>query len=181
MAANMEFVPLNIAVLTVSDTRTEETDTSGRYLQQALSEAGHNLAEKRIVKDDKYALRAILSQWIASDDVQVVITTGGTGFTGRDTTPEAVSVLFDKHIEGFGELFRHISYTEIGTSTVQSRAFGGMANGTAIFCVPGSTGACKTAWNGILQQQLDATHKPCNFVMHLKTAETGMCDSRSEP
>ena len=178
MAASTDFVPLNIAVLTVSDTRTEDTDTSGRYLQETLQSAGHRLAEKRIVKDDKYVLRAVLSQWIASEDIQVVITTGGTGFTGRDTTPEAISVLFDKHIEGFGELFRHISYTEIGTSTVQSRALGGMANGTAIFCVPGSTGACKTAWNGILKEQLDASHKPCNFVMHLKTTETGTCDSR---
>lgn len=160
--------PLNIAVLTVSDTRDEETDTSGRFLADAVSEAGHNLLEKRIVIDDKYQLRAVVSRWVASQDVQVVITTGGTGFTARDTTPEALSVLFDKHIEGFGELFRAVSYEEIGTSTVQSRALGGMANRTAIFCLPGSTGACRTGWSRILKEQLDASHRPCNFVDHLK-------------
>lgn len=159
---------LNIAVLTVSDTRDETTDTSGGYLKGAIIEAGHNLVTKKIVKDDKYQLRSVVSQWIASDDVQVVLCTGGTGFTERDTTPEALSVLFDKQIEGFGELFRHISYLEIGTSTVQSRALAGMANKTAIFCMPGSTGACKTAWNGILLEQLNQLHKPCNFVTHLK-------------
>lgn len=162
------FQALNIAVLTVSDSRDEDTDTSGAYLVSALEEAGHKLVEKCIVKDDKYQLRAKVSQWVASDDVQVVLTTGGTGFTARDTTPEALSVLFDKNIEGFGELFRHVSYLEIGTSTVQSRALAGMANRTAIFCCPGSTGACRTAWNGILKEQLDATHRPCNFVDHLK-------------
>lgn len=170
---------LKIAVLTVSDTRNEQTDTSGTYLVEALQNSGHTLLEKIIVKDDKYQLRAIVSKWIASEDVQVVLVTGGTGFTLRDTTPEALSVLFDKQIEGFGELFRHISYLEIGTSTVQSRALGGMANGTAIFCVPGSTGACKTAWKGILQQQLDGSHKPCNFVDHLKSTGTGPCESRN--
>lgn len=159
---------LNIAVLTVSDTRDEETDTSGRYLAEAVNEAGHNLVAKKIVKDDKYQLRAVVSQWIADEGVQVVITTGGTGFTARDTTPEALSILFDKQIEGFGELFRHISYLEIGTSTVQSRALGGMANKTAVFCLPGSTGACKTGWNGILKEQLNSEHKPCHFVGHLK-------------
>lgn len=162
------FIPLNIAVLTVSDTRNEETDTSGGFLAQAITDFGHTLADKAIVKDDKYQLRATVSKWIASDDVQVVIATGGTGFSSRDTTPEALSVLFDNHIEGFGELFRHISFTEIGTSTVQSRAFAGMANQTAIFCLPGSTGACKTGWNGILKEQLDSRHKPCHFVGHLK-------------
>ena len=160
---------LNIAILTVSDTRSEETDTSGAYLVQAVQEAGHQLVTKRIVKDDKYQLRAVVSEWIASNKIQVIITTGGTGFTERDTTPEAISVLFDKQIEGFGELFRHISYTEIGTSTVQSRALGGMANKTAIFCLPGSTGACKTGWNGILKEQLNSDHKPCHFVNHLKS------------
>ncbi len=158
---------LNIAILTVSDTRTEETDTSGRYLVEAITEAGHTLVEKAIVIDDKYRLREIVSRWIAANNIHVVITTGGTGFTGRDTTPEALTVLFDKDIEGFGELFRHISYQEIGTSTVQSRAFAGIANKTAIFCLPGSTGACKTGWHGILKEQLDGTHKPCNFVGHL--------------
>lgn len=168
---------LNIAVLTVSDTRTEETDTSGRYLQTAASEEGHKVIEKDIVIDDKFKIRAVVSNWIASDNVQVVLITGGTGFTARDTTPEALLPLFDKTIEGFGELFRHISYTEIGTSTVQSRALGGMANGTAVFCMPGSTGACKTAWTGILKEQLDSSHRPCNFAIHLKNIDDS-CESR---
>lgn len=179
MSASADFTGLNVAVLTVSDTRDEETDTSGRYLYNAAIEAGHRVLEKRIVKDDKYQLRAVVSGWIASGDIQVVLCTGGTGFTERDTTPEALSVLFDKDIEGFGELFRHISYGEIGTSTVQSRALAGMANGTAIFCVPGSTGACKTAWIGILREQLDSTHGPCNFVVHLKTSSSMPCASRN--
>lgn len=169
---------LNIAVLTVSDTRTEENDTSGGFLAEAVVSAGHNLVEKAIVIDDKYRLRESVSKWIASDNIQVVLTTGGTGFTSRDTTPEALAVLFDKNIEGFGELFRHISYLEIGTSTVQSRALAGMANKTAIFCMPGSTGACKTAWNGILKEQLDVGHKPCNFVDHLKNVNASDCSSR---
>jgi molybdenum cofactor biosynthesis protein B len=173
------FSPLNIAVLTVSDTRNEETDTSGAYLVEALIKDGHTLAEKALVIDDKYQLRAIVSKWIASTDVQAVLITGGTGFTLRDSTPESLAVLFDKEIEGFGELFRHLSYLEIGTSTVQSRAVAGFANGTAIFCMPGSTGACKTAWNGILQQQLNSTHRPCNFVDHLKTSNVEPCESRS--
>tara|TARA_R110000868_G_scaffold166145_1_gene400058 strand:- start:2263 stop:2805 length:543 start_codon:yes stop_codon:yes gene_type:complete len=159
---------LNIAVLTVSDTRSEENDTSGQYLQVAATADGHNVIDKKIVIDDKFQIRAVVSNWVAAADVQVVLVTGGTGFTARDTTPEAMLPLFEKEIEGFGELFRHVSYLEIGTSTVQSRALGGMANGTAIFCMPGSTGACKTAWKGILQQQLDSTHRPCNFVVHLK-------------
>lgn len=161
------FVSLKIAVLTVSDTRSEDTDSSGKYLVEALTEAGHSLAEKVILKDDKYQMRALVSRWIASRDVQVVLITGGTGFTGRDTTPEAVIPLFDTQIDGFGELFRHITYQELGTSTVQSRALGGLANHTAIFCLPGSTGACRTGWSGILAEQLDAGHKPCNFVQHL--------------
>jgi molybdenum cofactor biosynthesis protein B len=169
---------LKIAVLTVSDTRGEDTDTSGAFLVEAATLAGHQVIDKCIVVDDKYQLRAIVSKWIASRDVQVVLVTGGTGFTARDTTPEALSVLFDKQIEGFGELFRYISYTEIGTSTVQSRALAGMANGTAVFCMPGSTGACKTAWSGILQQQLDSTHKPCNFIVHLKSTDASECSSR---
>ncbi|OIN13127.1 molybdenum cofactor biosynthesis protein B [Oceanisphaera psychrotolerans] len=168
--ADTAFVPLNIAVLTVSDTRNEDTDSSGRYLVEALTGAGHRLAEKVILKDDKYDIRALISRWIASKEVQVVIITGGTGFTGRDTTPEAVAPLLDTHIDGFGELFRHITYQELGTSTVQSRALGGLANRTAVFCLPGSTGACRTGWNGILAEQLDARHKPCNFVQHLVTA-----------
>ena len=161
-----DFKPLNIAVLTVSDTRNEQTDTSGNYLVEAISDAGHNVVSKEIVIDDKYKLRELVSKWIADEQIDTIISTGGTGFTGRDTTPEALSVLFDKNIEGFGELFRHISYTEIGTSTVQSRAFAGIANNTGIFCLPGSTGACKTGWNGILKEQLDSRHRPCNFAGH---------------
>lgn len=171
------FTPLNIAVLTVSDSRNEQTDTSGRYLVSAAESAGHNVVEKVIVKDDKYQLRATVSKWIASNAVQVVLCTGGTGFTDRDTTPDALSVLFDKQIEGFGELFRFLSYQEIGTSTVQSRALAGMANHTAIFCLPGSTGACKTAWTGILAEQLNGAHSPCNFVMHLEATQEP-CETR---
>ena len=166
--AATEFVPLNIAVLTVSDTRNEETDTSGRSLVDNLQSAGHHLVEKQIVIDDKYDIRAILSRWIADKNVQVVLVTGGTGFTGRDTTPEAVAPLFDKTIEGFGELYRQVSFNEIGTSTIQSRALAGMANKTLIFCMPGSTNACRTAWDHIIQSQLDSRHKPCNFVPHLR-------------
>jgi molybdopterin adenylyltransferase len=158
------FVPLNIAVLTISDTRTEDTDRSGRALVENLTAAGHRLAEKRIVVDDVYRIRAVVAEWIADPGVQVVLTTGGTGFTGRDSTPEAVSVLLDKTIEGFGELFRHLSWQEIGSSTIQSRCLGGLANATAVFCLPGSTGACRTAWNGILREQLDSRHKPCNYA-----------------
>ena len=159
--------PLNIAVLTVSDTRTEDTDTSGMYLQNALVEAGHTLAVSKIVIDDVYLMRAVVSQWIAEPTIHVILVTGGTGFTDRDSTPEALTVLFDKQVEGFGELFRAVSFDEIGTSTVQSRAFAGLANHTAIFCMPGSTGACRTAWSKIIEQQLDADHRPCNFVGHL--------------
>ncbi len=170
--ANSKFTPLNIAVLTLSDTRDFSRDTSGQFLVDSVVEAGHKLIERKLIKDDKYQIRAVLSQWIASDDVQVVITTGGTGFTDRDNTPEAVAPLFDRVIDGFGELFRHVTYTELGTSTVQSRALAGFANGTAIFCLPGSTGACRTGWKKILKEQLDATHKPCNFVMHVKKVTT---------
>ncbi|MEC7118421.1 MAG: molybdenum cofactor biosynthesis protein B [Pseudomonadota bacterium] len=158
---------LNIAVLTVSDTRSFDTDTSGQYLADVVQQSGHQLVDRAIVKDDVYQLRAIVSAWIARSDVQVIITTGGTGFSGRDSTPEALSVLFDKQIEGFGELFRHYSLHEIGTSTIQSRAIAGMSNRTLIFCLPGSTGACKTAWLNVLHPQLDASTKPCNFVAHI--------------
>lgn len=160
--------PLNIAILTVSDTRELATDTSGQYLCDVLTESGHVLADRAIVKDDIYQLRAVVSKWIASNDIQVVITTGGTGFSGRDSTPEALAPLFDKEVEGFGELFRHYSLLEIGTSTLQSRALAGMANRTLVFCVPGSTGACKTAWTTILESQLNSDTKPCNFVSHVK-------------
>ena len=155
---------LNVAVLTVSDTRTPDTDTSGAFLEEALLEAGHQIADRQIVIDDVYQLRAIVSRWIADPEVEVVLTTGGTGFSGRDSTPEALLPLFDKTIDGFGEVFRAISLTEIGSSTVQSRALAGMANGTVIFCMPGSTGACRTAWEGVLRDQLDSEHRPCNFV-----------------
>jgi molybdenum cofactor biosynthesis protein B len=155
---------LGVAVLTVSDTRSFATDTSGDYLAEQLIQAGHDLVDRQIVIDDIYQIRAILSQWIARSDIHAVLTTGGTGFSGRDSTPEAVAPLFDKVIEGFGETFRALSLAEIGSSTIQSRALGGMANRTVIFCMPGSTGACRTAWEGILAEQLDASHKPCNFV-----------------
>ena len=158
---------VNVAVLTISDTRSFETDTSGSWLQQVIEADGHHLLDRKIVIDDVYQMRAIVSNWIADSEVEVVITTGGTGFTGRDSTPEALAPIFDKHIEGFGQLFRQLSYDEIGTSTIQSRCLAGLANNTAIFCLPGSTGACKTGWNGILRQQLNSTFEPCNFVQHV--------------
>ena len=155
---------LNIAVLTVSDTRAIETDTSGQYLVDSLSSAGHGLTARHIEIDDIYRLRAKVSEWIADPGIEVILVTGGTGFTTRDSTPEALKPLFDVSVTGFGELFRQLSYEEIGTSTVQSRAFAGIANNTLVCCVPGSTGACKTAWTGILQTQLDINHRPCNFA-----------------
>ena len=158
---------VSVAVLTVSDTRTLQTDTSGDYLQAALEQEGHQLGDRKLVIDDVYLMRAVVSAWIADPAIEVVLTTGGTGFTGRDSTPEALAPLFDKRIEGFGELFRQLSFDEIGTSTVQSRCLAGLANNTAIFCLPGSTGACKTGWQGIIRQQLDSTHQPCNFVQHV--------------
>jgi len=163
---------LNIAVLTISDTRNETTDTSGAYLVEAITDAGHKVFDKQIVIDDVYKIRAILSQWIADPDIHSVITTGGTGFSGRDSTPEAAGVLFDKSVEGFGELFRALSHAEIGVSTIQSRALAGIANNTVIFCVPGSTGACKTAWQGIIKDQLDSDYRPCNFVGHITQGHT---------
>lgn len=162
-----EFRPLNIAVLTVSDTRTEANDTSGQYLAEVLQQAGHKLCDKAIVPDDIYLLRAQVSAWIADPDIHVVLSTGGTGFSGRDSTPEALAPLFDKQVEGFGEVFRAVSFEEIGSSTIQSRALAGLANNTLICCMPGSTGACRTAWENLLRDQLDARFKPCNFVGHL--------------
>ena len=159
---------LSIAVVTVSDTRTEETDKSGIVLVELLSEAGHALHSKTIVKDDVYKLREIVSRHIADPVVNAVLLTGGTGFTARDNTLKAIKPLFDVDIDGFGELFRQLSYTEIGSSTIQSRAFAGMANGTIIFCLPGSPGACRTGWNGIIREQLDSEHRPCNFTDKLK-------------
>lgn len=163
-----EFTPVNIAVVTVSDTRTEETDKSGAYLVECVTAAGHRLLSKQIVKDDTYKLRAIVATLIADDSVQAVLLTGGTGFTFRDNTVKAITPLFDMHIDGFGELFRQLSFAEIGCSTIQSRAFAGLANGTIVFCMPGSPGACRTAWEGIVAQQLDTRHRPCNFVDKLK-------------
>lgn len=162
-----EFQALNIAVLTISDTRTGETDTSGDYLANEARLAGHTVFFRSIIIDDVYQIRAVVSAQIADPHIQAILITGGTGFTHRDSTPEAVTPLFDKKIDGFGELFRHISYQEIGTSTIQSRAIAGMANKKVVFCMPGSTGACKTAWNGILKDQLDASYRPCNFVPHI--------------
>ncbi|OIQ47428.1 MAG: molybdenum cofactor biosynthesis protein B [Gammaproteobacteria bacterium MedPE] len=173
-----KFVPLNIAVLTISDTRNEQTDTSGALLVNELTDSGHHAYAKEIVQDNVYDIRAVISKWIADDKIQAIVCTGGTGFTARDNTPEAISVLFDKNVEGFGELFRQISYDEIGTSTVQSRALAGMANDTVIFCLPGSTNACRTGWNKIIKEQLDASHRPCNFVPHLNLDEQA-CTTRN--
>lgn len=159
-----EFKALNIAVLTVSDSRTEETDKLGKTLVERLTEAGHQLSEKAIVPDNIYQIRATVSKWIADEGTDVVITSGGTGVTGRDGTPEAVEPLLDKVIDGFGEIFRFLSYQEINTSTLQSRALAGVANGTYVFCVPGSTGACRTAWDKLIKEQLDARTRPCNLT-----------------
>jgi molybdopterin adenylyltransferase len=158
------FQALDIAVLTGSDTRTEADDRSGDLLVSRLRDDGHRLAARAIVRDDVYAVRAVVSQWIADDAVQVIVSTGGTGITGRDTTPEALRPLFDTTIEGFGELFRMLSYEDIRSSTIQSRAIAGLANRTLIFALPGSPGACKLGWDEILKPQLDLRHKPCNFV-----------------
>lgn len=155
---------LNIAVVTVSDTRVEETDKSGQVLVGLLQEAGHVLAHKSIIKDDTYDLRTTISSLIADPMIHAVLMTGGTGFTFRDNTVEAIQPLLEMPIDGFGELFRHLSYAEIGSSTIQSRAFAGLTNGTIVFCLPGSPGACRTGWTGIIAEQLDSEYKPCNFV-----------------
>ena len=155
---------VNITVLTVSDTRTDENDKSGDTLVKRITEAGHRLVEKRIVKDELSLLKNVLKEWINSSEVDVIIATGGTGVTGRDVTPEAFESLYEKPIPGFGELFRWLSYKNIKTSTIQSRATAGVANGTFLFALPGSTGACKDAWDMIILHQLDSTHKPCNLV-----------------
>ena len=155
---------LGVAVLTISDSRDLDSDTSGQFLADGLVAAGHQLLAREIVRDDIYQIRAVISAWIANGEIDAVVTTGGTGFSGRDSTPEAIAPLFDKSIEGFGEVFRALSYDEIGSSTIQSRALAGFANQTVIFCVPGSTGACRTAWDGLIRDQLDGSHRPCNFV-----------------
>lgn len=155
---------MNIAVLTISDTRVATNDTSGDYLVTAMQESHHTVHTRKIVEDDVYAIRAVISDWINNDEIEVIVTTGGTGFGGRDSTPEALTPLFDKLIDGFGELFRFLSFSDIGTSTIQSRALAGFANGTFIFALPGSTGACRLAWEQILVEQLDDSFNPCNFA-----------------
>ena len=176
------FVSLNIAVLTISDTRTYDTDTSGQTLVDRLQGAGHGLIDRGIVMDDIYQIRARVSQWIADPQVQVVLMTGGTGFTARDNTPQAVLPLLDKQVDGFGELFRQVSLAEIGMSTLQSRALAGISNGVLVCCMPGSPGACRTAWDQILVGQLDSRTGPCNFAPHLKPQPDqplGVCEARS--
>jgi len=164
MAQEREFIPLNIALMTISDTRTEADDKSGAVLRRLVDEAGHKIHEQVIVPDDVYQIRAAVSRWIADPGVQAVVTTGGTGITGRDGTPEAVRPLLDKVIDGFGEMFRMLSYELIGTSTIQSRAIAGVANGTFVFCLPGSSGACKDGWSKLIAHQLDYRTRPCNLV-----------------
>ena len=164
MSAANQFNPLSLCVLTVSDTRTAADDTSGDYLCEAITAAGHRLHERAIVRDDKYALRALVSRWIADEAVHGILVTGGTGFTGRDSTPEALGPLLDKEMPGFGEMFRSLSFGEIGTSTLQSRAFAGLANATFLFALPGSTQACRTGWEKLIAAQLDARTKPCNLA-----------------
>lgn len=166
-----ERVSLACAVLTVSDTRTAGNDTSGNLLAESLAHAGHVCIERDIVKDNIYEIRRVLSHWIADPKVQVILTTGGTGFSHRDSTPEAVTPLLDKEIPGFGELFRQLSYADIGSSTIQSRAFAGYANNTLIFCLPGSNNACETAWTNIIREQLDSDHGPCNFATQFRNRE----------
>ena len=164
MTAQTEFVPLALAILTVSDSRTIENDASGAYLADAVAEAGHRVAARVLLPDHRYRIRAQVAAWIADETIDGVLVTGGTGFTGRDSTPEAIEPLLDKLMPGFGETFRAVSYDEIGTSTMQSRAFAGLANGTFVFCLPGSTSACRTAWEKLLRAQLDARTKPCNLA-----------------
>ncbi len=169
MHIDAEFIPLNIAILTLSDSRTFENDTSGQALVDSLQAAGHKLAARELCKDEIYTSRAIVSAWIADPGIDVIISTGGTGLTRRDSTPEALKPLFDQNIEGFGELFRQLSFDEIGSSTIQSRALAGLANQTLVFCLPGSTGACRTGWNRILKEQLDSSHRPCNFAAQTRS------------
>ena len=164
MSSSTEFAALNLCVLTVSDTRSFENDSSGDFLSDALKNEGHHLFDRALLPDNKYLLRAKLSQWIAEEKIDGVLVNGGTGFTGRDSTPEAIGPLLDKEMPGFGEMFRVLSFDEIGTSTLQSRAFAGLANNTFVFCLPGSTSACKTAWDKLIRAQLDSRTKPCNLA-----------------
>lgn len=178
-SADAPFQPLDIAVLTVSDTRSLDNDQSGDTLQQRLIGAGHQLSERVLVKDDVYAIRAVVSRWIASVQVPVILVTGGTGFSSRDSTPEALMPLFDKTVEGYGELFRHLSLASIGTSTIQSRAVAGLANRTLICAMPGAPRACALAWDEIIGPQLDIRHRPCNFVDQLITVPDAACSTRT--
>jgi molybdenum cofactor biosynthesis protein B len=164
MHTDKNFIPLNVAILVVSDSRTDDDDVSGKILVDQAIEAGHQIIEKKIVPDDIYQIRAVVSNWIAAENVNVVITTGGTGVTGRDGTPEAIMPLLDKVLDGFGEIFRMLSFQDIKTSTIQSRAVAGVANGTYLFCLPGSSGACRTAWDTLIKDQLDHRTRPCNLV-----------------
>ena len=178
MTNEREFIPLKIAVLTLSDTRSIEEDKSGQILQERLLKAGHVLAAREICADEITAIQTLVKGWIGDGNIDVIITTGGTGFTGRDITIEAVTPLFEKQMDGFSTIFHQISFAKIGTSTIQSRATGGVANATYIFCLPGSPGACKDAWDGIIEQQLDYRHKPCNFVEILPRLDEGLQRSK---
>jgi len=164
VSTEKSFIPLSIAVLVVSDSRTEDSDVSGKILVERATDAGHRVIEKVIVPDNIYRIRALVSNWIANDAIQIIISTGGTGVTGRDGTPEAIKPLLDKVLDGFGETFRMISYQDIKTSTIQSRAIAGVANGTYVFCLPGSSNACRTAWDSLIKEQLDYRTKPCNLA-----------------
>jgi len=164
VSTEKSFIPLSIAVLVVSDSRTEDSDVSGKILVERATDAGHRVIEKVIVPDNIYRIRALVSNWIANDAIQIIISTGGTGVTGRDGTPEAIKPLLDKVLDGFGETFRMISYQDIKTSTIQSRAIAGVANGTYVFCLPGSSNACRTAWDSLIKEQLDYRTRPCNLA-----------------
>ena len=161
---SLDFVPINIAVITISDSRTKENDTSGDTLEKRITDAGHTMIKRTIIPDDVSQIKDTLDAMSKEEDIDCIITTGGTGLTGRDTTPEAVNAIASKQIDGFGELFRQVSFEKIGTSAIQSRAVAALINSTYVFCLPGSTGACKDGWDEILQYQLDIRHKPCNFV-----------------
>jgi len=164
VSTEKSFIPLSIAVLVVSDSRTEDSDVSGKILVERATDAGHRVIEKVIVPDNIYRIRALVSNWIANDAIQIIISTGGTGVTGRDGTPEAIKPLLDKVLDGFGETFRMISYQDIKTSTIQSRAIAGVSNGTYVFCLPGSSNACRTAWDSLIKEQLDYRTRPCNLA-----------------